>query len=222
MTIQELPPRHVERRGRRADRAHTPIQQLPWSQPRLTLEPSRVISDDQLEAIHLHSLEVLEDIGMDILLPEARDILGEAGAIVEGERVSIGRDIIAEALKTPPAEFTFHARNPEHSIRLGGNWIAFAPVGGPPNCSDAERGRRPGTLEDNANFIRLSQFFNCIHTAGGGSVDALDVHASVRHLHIMRNKVRLSDKILYTISTGRARLFDGMEIARMARGLTKE
>ena len=42
MTIQELPPRHVERRGRRADRAHTPIQQLPWSQPRLTLEPSRI------------------------------------------------------------------------------------------------------------------------------------------------------------------------------------
>src|SRR4029078_221828 len=41
-------------------------------------------------------------------------------------------------------------------------------------------------------------------------------------LHIMRNKVRLSDKLLYTISTGRARLFDGMEIARMARGLSRE
>jgi trimethylamine--corrinoid protein Co-methyltransferase len=38
----------------------------------------------------------------------------------------------------------------------------------------------------------------------------------------MRNKVRLSDKLLYTISTGRARLFDGMEIARMARGLSRE
>lgn len=222
MTIEELPPRHVERRGRRADRAHTPIQQLPWSQPRLTLEPARIVSDDQLEAIHLHSLMVLEDIGMDILLPEARDILGKAGAIVEGERVRIGRDIVFEALKTPPAEFTFHARNPEHSIRLGGDWIAFAPVGGPPNCSDTDRGRRPGTLEDNANFIRLAQFFNCIHTAGGGSTDALDVHASVRHLHVMRSKVTLSDKVLFSPSTGRARLFDGMEIARIARGVTRE
>ena len=107
----------------------------------------------------------------------------------------IGRDIVEEALKTPPSEFTFHARNPAHNIQIGGKWIAFAPVGGPPNCSDMDRGRRPGTLEDNANFIRLAQFFNCIHTAGGGSVDALDVHASVRHLHIMRNKVRLSDKV---------------------------
>src|SRR5436853_7940094 len=99
MTLQELPPRHVERRGRRADRAHTPIQQLPWSQPRLTLEPSRILSDYQIEAIHLHSLKVLEDIGMDILLPEARDILRRAGAIVAGERVRIGRDIIIAACK---------------------------------------------------------------------------------------------------------------------------
>ena len=39
-------------------------------------------------------------------------------------------------------------------------------------------GTTPGTLADNANFIRLAQFFNTIHTAGGGSVDALvDVHA---------------------------------------------
>ncbi len=222
MTIEEIPARHAERRGRRPDRAHTAIQQLPWSQPRLTLEPSRILSDDQIEAIHLHSLAVLEDIGMDVLLPEARDILGKAGAVVEGERVRIGREIIAEALKTPPAEFTFHARNPLHSIRLGGNWIAFAPVGGPPNCSDAERGRRPGTLEDNGNFIRLAQFFNCIHTAGGGSVDALDVHASIRHLHIMRNKIELSDKVLFSPSTGRARLFDGMEMARIACGVSPE
>src|SRR5262245_18151546 len=171
MTVEERPSRHVERRGRRADRAHAPIPQLPWSQPRLTLEPSRILSDDQIESIHLHSLKVLEEIGMDVLLPEARDILAKAGAMVEGERVRIGREIILEALRTPPAEFTFHARNPAYSITLGGSFITFAPVGGPPNCSDAERGRRPGALEDNANFIRLAQFFNCIHTAGGGSVD---------------------------------------------------
>jgi trimethylamine--corrinoid protein Co-methyltransferase len=222
MTVEELPVRQVERRGRRADRAHTPLQQLPWSQPRLTLEPTRILSDDQLESIHLHSMEVLEDIGMDVLYPEARDILGAAGALVSGERVRIGRDIVEAALKTPPAEFTFHARNPDHDIQLGGNWIAFAPVGGPPNCSDTDRGRRPGTLEDNVNFIRLAQFFNCIHTAGGGSTDALDIHASVRHLHVMRSKVRHSDKVLFATSTGRARLFDGMEIARIARGIGPE
>lgn len=211
-----------ERHGRRKGQASRPLAQLPWSQPRLTVEPTRLLSDDHIETIHQKSLQVLQEIGMDVLLPEARDIYAAAGATVDGERVRIGKEIVEEALKTPPAEFTFHARNPGHHIRIGGKWIVFAPVGGPPNCSDAERGRRPGTLEDNGNFVKLSQFFNCIHTAGGGSVDALDVHASIRHLHIMRNKIHFSDKVLFIVSTGRARLFDGMEMARMSRGISRE
>jgi trimethylamine--corrinoid protein Co-methyltransferase len=211
-----------ERPARRRSSGARPIPQLPWAQPRLTLDPLRLLSDDHIESIHLKSMDVLEQIGMDMLLPEAREILARAGAIVDGERVRIGRDIVAEALRTAPSEFTFHARNPQHDTRLGGNWIAFAPVGGPPNCSDLDRGRRPGTLEDNGNFVKLAQFFNGIHTAGGGSVDALDYHASIRHLHIMRNKVHYSDKVVFVISTGRARLFDSMEIARMARGISRE
>jgi trimethylamine--corrinoid protein Co-methyltransferase len=181
-----------------------------------------LVSADELEAMHLASLDLLEEIGMDVLLPEARDIYARAGALVAGERVRIGRDIVEAAIGLAPAEFTFHARNPAHSIHLGGDWIAFSPVGGPPNCSDMDRGRRPGTLADNQNFIRLSQFFNCIHTAGGGSTDALDIHPSVRHLHVGRAKIVLSDKVLFTSSTGRERLFDGIEMARIARGLSRE
>jgi len=213
---------NVQRRGRRADAAHTPIQQLPWKQPQHPMDYARVVSDDQVEAIHRQSLKVLEVIGMDVLLPEARDILRKAGALVDGERVRIGRDIVEEAMKTPPAEFTFHARNPGHSIRVGSKWIAFAPVGGPPNCSDLDKGRRPGTLEDAGNFVKLAQFFNTVHTAGGACVDALDVHASIRHLHITRNKMVYSDKVPFIYATGRARLFDGLEIIRLARGISHE
>src|SRR4051812_16035906 len=72
----------VERRGRRKGAASLSGDQLPWSQPRMTMEPSRILSDDHLEAIHQKSLRVLEEIGMDILHPEARDILARAGAIV--------------------------------------------------------------------------------------------------------------------------------------------
>lgn len=211
-----------ERRGRRKSTEDQSIDQLPWSQPRLNLEPSRIVSDDQLEAIHRKSLRVLQEIGMDILNPEARDVLACAGASVSDQRVRIGSDIIAEALKTPPAEFTLHARNPTHSVRIGGKWISFAPVGGPPYCSDLDRGRRPGTLQDNGDFVRLSQFFNCIHISGDGSVDALDCHTSVRHLHVMRNKMRLSDKVPFVYSTSRTVLQDSLEIVRLARGISDE
>jgi trimethylamine---corrinoid protein Co-methyltransferase len=199
---------NTQRRGRKVETGPRAINQLPWKQPQLTLEPSRILSDDHLEAVHNESLRVMEEIGMDMIYAEAREILADAGAIVMGDRVRIGRDIIEEALKTPPSEFTFHARNPEHSIRVGGKWIAFAPVGGPPNCSDLDRGRRPGKLEDSSNFMKLAQFFNCVHTAGGASVDALDVHASIRHLHLTRNKMVFTDKVPFASSTGRHRLLD--------------
>src|SRR3990170_6607265 len=119
--------RRAREGGRRRDsEGPRAIAQLPWQQPRRAFPAMTLVSDDQLETIHEASLVVLEDIGMDVVLAEARDIYARAGARVEGERVRIGRDIIEAAIGLAPAEFTFHARNPAHSIRIGGDWIAFS------------------------------------------------------------------------------------------------
>ncbi|MGI9465472.1 MAG: trimethylamine methyltransferase family protein, partial [Aestuariivirgaceae bacterium] len=195
------------------------VDQLAWKQPRRHFKPVDFVSADELEAIHAASLKVLEELGLEIVNDEACEILRKAGARVDGHHVRIGQDIIDEALKTVPSQFTFHARNPEHSLIIGGDHVAFAPVGGPPNCSDMDNGRRPGSFADAQNFIRLSQYFNAIHLAGGISVDALDIHASVRHLHVARAKAKLSDKPVFASSTGRKRLFDGIECARISRGI---
>ena len=207
--------------GLRQDPACGPIPQHPWAQPRRPFPPMEIVSADELEGIHLASLQVLEEIGMEVLLPDARDIFARAGASVEGDRVRVGRDIIEAAMASAPAEFRIHARNPEHSITVGGNWIVFCPVGGPPNCSDLDRGRRPGTLADSSNFMRLAQVFNCVHVAGS-CVEAIDVHSSIRHLVVHREKIRLSDKVSFASSLGLNRIRDGMEMARIARGVGHE
>ena len=67
---------NTQRRGRKVETGPRAIDQLPWKQPQLTLEPSRILSDDHLEAIHNESLRVLEEIGMDMIYAEAREILG--------------------------------------------------------------------------------------------------------------------------------------------------
>ena len=187
MTAVEDTARPRKREGRRrGGPSETRIQQAPFAQPRLTLDPIKLLSEDNIEAIHEASMRLLEELGMEVILnKEALDIFRRAGASVDGERVRIGRDIVEEALARAPSEFVLNARNPAHSVRFGGNWIVFGPVGGPPNCSDMDRGRRPGSFEDSCNFIRLSQFFNIIHMAGGGSTDALDIHA---HLHVPRHR----------------------------------
>ena len=42
-----------------------------------------VLSADQLEAVHLTSLRILEELGMEIMSERARGILGAAGAEVD-------------------------------------------------------------------------------------------------------------------------------------------
>jgi trimethylamine:corrinoid methyltransferase-like protein len=58
--------------------------------------PQGVFSEEDIAALHEAALGVLEDLGLRVLLPEARTILAAAGAIVAEDMVHIGRNIVAE------------------------------------------------------------------------------------------------------------------------------
>ncbi len=220
--------RRVRKRGdaRRAaasgSAGPTLVPQQKAGQARVMFEPARIVSDDQLEAIHLASLEVLETIGIDVMLPEAREIYAAAGASVQGERVRIPGEVITRAIATVPSAFTFHARNPGKSIRIGDGHLAFGTVGSAPNSSDLEHGRRSGNLKDYRGFLKLAQGFNCIDFISGYPVEPIDVHASVRHLVALQDMALLTDKPFHAYSLGLERIRDGIEIARIARGVSHE
>ena len=180
----------------------------------------QLVSNDELEAIHRASLAVLAEIGMDFALPEARDLLKSAGAKVEGERVRFDPALIEQLIATAPAEFTFHARNPDNTQRIGGGNMVFGTVASPPNSADMDSGRRTGNLVDYRNFLKLAQYFNCIGFLSGYPVEPIDVHASVRHLEALRDAVLLTDKPFHAYSLGKERICDAIEIARIARGIT--
>ena len=209
-------------RGRKASPAG--LKQLPFRQWRNSLSPIEVVSADQLEMIHTASLQVLEEIGMNFLLPEAREILREAGADVDpdSERVRFDRALIEHHLKTVPAAFELHARNPAHNLHIGGNTVNFVSIASPPNAMDTVGGRRPGTEQDYADFLRLSQSFNICHMVGGYPVEPTDIPVPVRHLQAMRLMQTLTDKVVFGYSLGRDRILDVIEMARIGRGISEE
>jgi trimethylamine---corrinoid protein Co-methyltransferase len=218
-----------ERGSRRAGRAarsgrERGIPQKQFRQPRLPFAALNGVSEDALESIHEASLTILEEIGIDFLNPAAKDILRQAGAEVDGgsDRVRLDRGLVLEAIRTCPPEFTLHARNPEHHVRFGGNRIAFAQMASAPNCSDNERGRRPGSQADFRELVKLGQVFNIIHLTGGYPVEPVDIHPSIRHLECLRDFAVLTDKVFHIYSLGKERNLDGMEIARIARGVSRE
>jgi trimethylamine--corrinoid protein Co-methyltransferase len=210
------------RSGGRAshERSRLPPQR-PWAQPRLRYAPTEVVSADELESIHVASLRVLSEIGMDFLDAEAREVLRAAGAHTEPDtqRVRFDPEFVTETIKTAPSSFTLHARNPAHDVQLGGDWVAFGTVGSPPNVSDLDRGRRIGNREDYQNLLRLAQLLNPIHFLSGYPVEPVDIHHGVRHLHATHDALTLMDKAIHCYSLGRQRNIDCLEMVRIARGV---
>ena len=189
-----------------------------------TLARTELLTPEALDDIHNASLQVLEEIGVDVMLPEARAIMKAAGADVrEGiERVHFDRGLIMEYMAHAPSEFTLHARNPMRNVRMGGNNLVFAQIASAPFVADREGGRRAGNQPDFRKLLKLMQSFDVVHVNGGYPVEPIDIHASVRHLECLRDIVTLTDKPFHAYSLGQQRNIDALEIARIARGITAE
>ncbi|EFO31613.1 trimethylamine methyltransferase [Roseibium sp. TrichSKD4] len=215
------------RRGRRRRSSNAsapnPFPQKPFCQPRHVYSPIEAISADELESIHQASLTVLEEIGIDFLHEEAKAMLKAAGADIEanGDRVRMDRGLVESLIAKAPEKFTVHARNPAHNIELGGDRIAFSCVASAPNAVDRDKGRRPGNQEDYRNFLKLAQHFNIIHCLMGYPVEPVDLHASTRHLDCIADMIRLTEKVFHIYSLGQERNQDGLELTRIAMGLSE-
>jgi trimethylamine--corrinoid protein Co-methyltransferase len=207
---------HADRRGGAV------IDQSPWRIPVNTDRPTEPLTEEGVEAIHDGAMQILEDIGIEFLNDEALKIFKSAGCRVDGRNVRMGRDWVMEMVARAPSQFTITPRNPERALPIGGNHILFGNVSSPPNYWDLETGKVPGTRDQCANLLKLTQYFNCIHFAGGYPVEPVDIHASIRHLDVVYDKLVLTDKVAHAYSLGKERVEDVMEMVRISCGLTDE
>ena len=212
------------RRSRRGGRTKASFTQLPKQKVINTFKPVELLSEDQLEDIHNATMDILENIGIMVRLPKAREILKKAGQKVDEDKqiVYFDRGFVMEALSHAPSEFTLHAPNPDCNLEIGGKNLVFSMVASTPNATDLDGGRRTGNQKDYRNFLRLTQSLNVLGTSGGYPVEPVDVHASIRHLECGRDYATLTEKVPYIYSLGRDRNLDGIEMARIMRGISHE
>jgi trimethylamine---corrinoid protein Co-methyltransferase len=211
------------RAGAAARRGGAVIEQMPWRLPVNTDRPTEPLGPEGVEAIHEGAMRILEEVGVAFLNEEALGILREAGCKIDGDIVRFDRHWIMEMIAKAPSTFTITPRNQDRELTVGGDVMLFGNVSSPPNYWDMEIGKKvPGNREMCRNLLKLTQYFNCIHFAGGYPVEPVDIHASVRHLDVLYDKLTITDKAMHAYSLGKERVEDVMEMVRIAGGLTEE
>ncbi|HJO04884.1 MAG TPA: trimethylamine methyltransferase family protein [Acidobacteriota bacterium] len=214
--------RNGGRAGNKQRRSLSAVAQLPWTVPRNSDSATEPLDEEGVQAIHEGAMRVLEEIGIEFLNEEAKGVLRAAGCTVatDSDNVRMDRDFVIEQVAKAPGEFTITPRNPARRIPVGGDHMVFVNVSSPPNCSDLDRGRRIGDQESFRDLLKLTQYFNCIHMAGGYPVEPVDLHPSTRHLDCLHDKLVLTDKVVHAYCLGKERVEDVMEMVRIAGGLT--
>jgi trimethylamine--corrinoid protein Co-methyltransferase len=185
------------------------------------IPPYEMLGEEALTAIEEHADRILEEIGLEIRGdPDAIALWRAAGATIENDcRVRVPKGL-ARALvrRTAPGSFTQHARNPARSVTIGGRSTVFAPAYGSPFVSDADGGRRYGTLADFHNFVRLAYLSPWLHHSGGTVCEPTDVPVNKRHLDMVYAHMTLSDKPFMGSVTTAARAADSIEMCRILFG----
>ncbi|RWC22345.1 trimethylamine methyltransferase family protein [Mesorhizobium sp.] len=215
--------RRERRRGRTGEAGSESSRRPDYRSLKNPFLPQPIFSEDQVAAIHDTALRVLEELGIKVLLPEARHVLAGSGALVDedSQMVRIGRDLVEAALASAPRSILAHggARDRDLMLELGS--MTFLAGAGAPNVTDLERGRRPGTLAAYKELTKLIQHFDVLHMLCP-SIEPQDVDNRFRHYAVNRAQLTLSDKFPFVFARGTLQVDDSFEMVRLARGLSED
>lgn len=227
MTDQTPPrSRRARRSSDKSNRSAEPGQNLHLRVPYITrkIPTYDLLGEEALEKIEATADRILAEIGIELRDDEeSMTLYKKAGAQVTELRantwnVRFEPGMLREILKTAPARFTQHARNPANNVDIGGDAMVFAPAYGSPFVMDMDNGRRYGTIQDFQNLIKLGQSSPWLHHSGGTICEPTDIPVNKRHLDMVYAHMRYSDRAFLGSITAPERAADSIEMCRILFG----
>ncbi len=206
------------RSARRAARQHPAIASAPYIDR--VIPYYEMLDEAALELIEKNADTVLEEIGIEFTdFPEALELLGKAGADVDGERVRFPRGMCRSVIQaSAPTEYTQCARNPQRNVVIGGRRSVLAPAYGSPFVRDLDQGRRYATIEDFRNFVKLAYMSPGLHHSGGTVCEPVDLPVNKRHFDMVYSHIKYSDKPFMGSVTAPERAQDTVDMAKLVFG----
>jgi len=119
---------------------------------------AQLLTEAQVRRVHEASLQILQEVGLDVENPKARALFRQHGCDVidHSRRVTIPPHVVEQHLKSVPATFTFRARNPEFDRTIPDESPLVMTASSAPNLMDpVTKKQRLATSEDLARMARL-------------------------------------------------------------------
>jgi trimethylamine--corrinoid protein Co-methyltransferase len=166
------------------------------------IPPLNILTEEQIEAIHRATLDVLENTGLRFENEKALQVFQKNDCIVDFDekRVRFPSYLVEEILRRCPSSFTMRSRNPKHSVRIGGNTLYFSDMPGKGILDLRTWAVRKATREENREALTVLDALENFHILCSytpyfeieGVVPAMSIPESVAA------KMRYSTKVQWT------------------------
>jgi len=157
----------------------------------------KVLTDEQVDAIHEASLTLLERTGARFDSPDAVKRLVQEGALRHPSRTNVltfPRSMVEGAIRRIPHYGTYRARDPENDVTFDGEHTFAHALGGNPAILDLDTGQmRSSTVKDVEETTRLQDALANCHTASP-LVVATDVPAPLLVIKTVEAMIRNTTK----------------------------
>jgi trimethylamine--corrinoid protein Co-methyltransferase len=184
-----------------------------------TLYPTmRMLSDEQIQAIHHASLDILSRTGMVMVNEAARELLLDAGAWESEGRLKLPEHLVTGAIASAPSRIPMYNRLGQLTMPLQEGKVFFGPGSDCPFTIDVETGaRRPSVLADVQRIAHLGDGLDQIDFIMSMGI-ASDVPTLDHYLHCFVAMIRGSVKPNVYTARDRADMEDIYRIACAVAG----
>jgi trimethylamine---corrinoid protein Co-methyltransferase len=159
------------------------------------MERLKFLSDEDIQAMHEATLQILSEVGVIWTHQPSLDILTDAGCTVKGNRVYFPPELVLDSIAKADKRPCVRGRNGQVN-ELGGGNLYFHNLGGARDIFDARTGtRHVATDEDAWNAIRLLDALPNCHTVTPFFTPP-DISNELMALHMYRHALSHTTKPL--------------------------
>ena len=188
------------------------------------LAAAEVLTEEQIQIVHDYSTRLLDEVGIEFMLPRAWDILESNGARVSRDTgmVRMDRELVEKWVSKAPATIQLAASKSDRELSFGGDDIAYGSVASAPNSLNTKRKRRVGDYESFRELLKLSHMLETCTFLSGYPVEPTDLPANTRHLDCYADMLTLTDKPFRIYAIGRTRVIDALEMTAIGHDISRD